>query len=156
MTDGRDHVAMGQRRSQGMGQLVDPDAAAGDQLRDRGGQGRRPLVEIGEGRRVHVVRGQVARRALGVRGEQVRRRLARHHHRHRAEQTGSRAVGAGLCGARRVGHRARPEQDEAGQALRVELLLDAVRPFAVHPRQVGELGYRSSLNGVHDVPLPPG
>ena len=131
-------LGIGQRPQDRMRLVVDADAGARrEMIGDRRGEQLDAVVEIREQWTVHMVVRQVVWHPVAVHRVQVRRRISLHHNGNRAEQRGPVAVLARLGGTRRIGDRARTEQHQSVDTLRVELVLQPSEPFAPHPGDVG-------------------
>ena len=105
------------------------------------------VVEIREQRPVHMVVGQVGGHPVAVERVEVRRRISLHHNGHRAEQRGAVAVLGRRGRTRRIGDRAGPEQHQAVDGLRVELILQPREALAAHPGEIGQSRDRPPADG---------
>ena len=141
-----------ERPAERVGHLVAAErGAARDQVPDHGGQGGRPVVEVGQRRGVDVVGGQVGRGALRPRREQVGMVGAGDDQRRLAEQRRPGAVAPGGGGAGGVGDGAGAEQEKAVDPLAGELALEPGVAFDGHARPVRLRRHLPSVDR-HDPP----
>ena len=104
------------------------------------------VVEIREQRPVQVIFGKVGRYPVGVEGVEVRRRVSCDHNRHRAEQRGMVPILGGHGGAGGIGHRAGAEQNQAVDAVGLELSCNRWKRCMC-------IRARSGIAGIADPPI---
>ena len=111
--------------------VVDADTRAPERevVGERRGEGLDAVVEIREQRPVQMIVGRLGGSAVGVERVEVRRRISLDHNRHRAEQRRAVTVLGGRRRPGRIRHRTGPEQHQTVDALRFELVLQALETF---------------------------
>ena len=107
-----------------MSLVVDADTGAGrEMVGERRGKGLDAVVEIRKQRTVQMIVGKVCRSPVGVERVEVRCRISLDHNRHRAKQRRAVTILGGRGRTGGIGHRTGPEQDQAVDTLRLELML---------------------------------
>jgi hypothetical protein len=125
------------------------------------GELRDAVVEVGKERPVDVVGGELVGHAVPVRRVQMGLAVAAHHNGHGPEQPGAPAVLSGRGGAGGIGHATRAEEDQAVDALGLELGLNLGLPVGPQADHVGFARNGHATDGrsrgpvfAHDLPLP--
>lgn len=117
--------------------VIDADAGTGQEMvGKRPGEEIDPVVEVGEQRSVQVIVRQVGRHAVDEGRVEVRRRISFDDNGHRTEQGRAVAVLRRHRGTGGVGDRARSQQNQAVDAMRVELILQAFEARLAHAGEV--------------------